>query len=184
MKEIQGRLKNKNRPRSTLGRAEKKQRLITALQPLTQLCCPLQHHHVHGWPSIRTPALGLPLGPATGPGCPSEAWWSLLCPRAISPTSVASSSTHRSPARCGDTSLGGKGWASEEPGRAFFFFSFNVASSLYVAVIICLITIPSIWIKHMDKPKFLFCLLFSFHDIFYENVHFKIKELAHFKYLP
>lgn len=178
-------MKNKNRPRSTLGRVEKKQRLITALQPLTRLCCPLQHHHVHGWPSIRTPVLGLPPGPATGPSCPSEAWWSLLCPSAISPTSVASSSTHRSPVRCGDTSLGGKGWASEEPGRAFVLvlFFFNTASSLYVAVIICLSTIPSIWIKHMDKTKFLFCLLFSFHYIFYKIVHFKIKGLARFKNL-
>lgn len=88
MKEIQGRLKNKNKPRIPLGRVEQKQRLIQPCRLLTQLC-----HHVQGvsqgpcsyvWPSMRTPALGLPLypvGPATGSSWPC---WSLTRPSAIS----------------------------------------------------------------------------------------------------
>lgn len=38
MKEIQGRLKNKNKPRSSLGTVENKQKPDAALQALTWIC--------------------------------------------------------------------------------------------------------------------------------------------------
>lgn len=69
MKEIQGRLKNKNKLRSPLGRVEKKQRLIKSCR-LMWFCCLLKQHHVKGdsrcpcfyrWLSMRIPVLSLPL---------------------------------------------------------------------------------------------------------------------------
>lgn len=75
MKEIQGRLTNKNKLRSPLGRVEKQR----PIQPLTCLCCLLQHHHAQGdslrpcscgWPSMRTPVLRLPLCPSVQPWGP------------------------------------------------------------------------------------------------------------------
>lgn len=159
MKEIQGRLKNKNKLRSPLGRVEKKQR---PTQP-----CRLQRSFVVFCSTITCREMVWGPAPAAGPpwghlrsGCPSAPGSSqqdpaahlrlggdFICPSTISRASLASSSIHHRLMWCRDTSLGGKGWSSEQHGRAC---SPNVINQIKKTQLT--ITAIGSWTKGQRKP--------------------------------